>query len=117
VDTITFGHVREGVEDGGEGVSGFPGFGVRHNFDEHAFVGLELGESVFEADEAEEFVLSSRGMFHAIEMLMELIDVLTSILVAFGRLTVDWRMIEINDALDKGYLNVVLIDLEHRQSR
>jgi len=36
---------------------------------------------------------------------MELIDVLTSILVAFGRLTVDWGMIEINDALDKGYLN------------
>ena len=58
-----------------------------------------------------------RRIFHALEMVMELIDVLTSILVAFSRLTVDWRMTWINDALNKGYLNVVLIDLEHRQSR
>ena len=94
VDTITFGHVRQGVEDGGEGISGFAGLDVGHNFDEHAFVELELGESEFEADGAEEFVIqfgpSLRRIFHALEMVMELIDVLTSILV--------------------------LIDLEHRQS-
>ena len=34
------GYVRQGVEDGGEGVSGFAGLGVGHNFDKHAFVGL-----------------------------------------------------------------------------
>jgi hypothetical protein len=56
VDTITFGHVRQGVEDGGEGISGFAGLDVGHNFDEHAFVELELGESEFEADGAEEFL-------------------------------------------------------------
>ena len=62
-----------------------------------------------------QFGPSLRRIFHALEMVMELIDVLTSILVAFSRLTVDWRMTWINDALKKGYLNVVLMDLEHRQ--
>jgi hypothetical protein len=47
---------------------------------------------------------------------MELIDVLTAILVAFSRLTIDWRMTGINDALNKGHLSVVLIDLEHWES-
>ena len=65
---------------------------------------------------AEEFGPSSTRVFHAIEMFMELIDVLTSILVDFSRLTTDWRMTGINDALNKGYLNVVLIDLVHRDS-
>ena len=64
---------------------------------------------------AEEFGPSSTRVFHAIEMFMELIDVLTSILVAFSRLTTDWRMTGINDALNKDHLNVVLIDLEHRE--
>ena len=74
-----------------------------------------MSESVFETDRAEEFGPSSRRVFHAIEMFMELIDVLTSILVAFSRLTTDWRMTGINDALNKDHLNVVLIDLEHRE--
>ena len=51
---------------------------------------------------------------NAVEMLMKLIDVLTSILVAFGVLAVDWRVTGINDALDEGSLEVILIDLEHR---
>ena len=83
----------------------FAGRDVGHDFDEHAFVRSELSESVFETDRAEEFGPSSRRVFHAIEMFMELIDVLTSILVAFSRLTTDWRMTGINDALNKGHLN------------
>jgi hypothetical protein len=76
-----------------------------------------LSEYVFETDRAEEFGPSLRRVFHAIEMFMELIDVLTSILVAFSRITIDWRMTGINDALNKGHMNIVLINLLHRESR
>jgi hypothetical protein len=75
-----------------------------------------LSESVFETDGAEAFGPSSRRVFHALEMFMELIDVLTSILVAFSRFKIDWRMTGINDALNNGHLSVVLIDIEHRES-
>ena len=75
-----------------------------------------MSESVFETDRAEEFGPSSRRVFHVIEMFMEIIDILTAILVAFSRLTIDWRMTGINDALNKGHLNVILIDLEHGES-
>jgi len=45
---------------------------------------------------------------------MKLIDVVTSIFITFGGVTVDWRMSRIYNTLDEGNLNVILIDLEHR---
>jgi hypothetical protein len=73
-----------------------------------------LGESVVETDGSDQFGPSARGIFHAVEMLMKLIDVLASTFVAFGGLAVDWRMTGIDDALKEGSLNVILIYLEHR---
>jgi len=46
-------------------------------------------------------------------MLMKLIDVLASIFVAFGWHTVDW-MTGVDDALNKGHLNVLLMYFEHQ---
>jgi hypothetical protein len=47
---------------------------------------------------------------------MKLIDIVTSIFITFGGFTIDRRMSGIDNTLDEGNLNVILIDLEHRQS-
>ena len=47
---------------------------------------------------------------------MKLIDIVTSIFITFGWFTIDRWMSRIDNTLDEGNLNVVLIDLEHRQS-
>ena len=47
---------------------------------------------------------------------MKLIDIVTSIFITFSGFTIDRWMIRIDDALDEGNLDVILIDLEHRQS-
>ncbi len=74
-----------------------------------------MGESAVEADGAEKVGPCARGIFHyaAEEMLMKLIDVLASIFVAFGWHTVDW-MTGVDDALNKGHLNVLLMYFEHQ---
>ena len=45
---------------------------------------------------------------------MKLIDMVTSIFITFGGFTIDRWMIRIDNTLDEGNLNVILIDLEHR---
>ena len=50
VDAITFGNVWQCVKDGRKSVWRFAGLGVRDDFDEDTFIGIELGESASEAD-------------------------------------------------------------------
>jgi hypothetical protein len=70
-----------------------------------------LRESVFEADQCEELGRPARRIFHTVEVLMKLIDIVTSIFITFGGFTIDRWMSGIDNTLDEGNLNVVLIDL------
>ena len=55
-----------------------------------------------------------KGCTNAVKVIMKLIDVVTSIFITFGGVTVDGRMSRIDNTLDESNLNVVLIHLEHR---
>ena len=68
----------------------------------------------FRQTDVKSFGPSARRIFHAVEVLMKLVNIVTSIFITFGGLTIDRWMIRVDNTLDEGNLNVVLIDLEHR---
>ena len=62
----------------------------------------------------EKLAPSTRRVFHAVEVPEEKVAVLAAVFVAFGALAVDGWLVGVDDALNEGNCNIILVDIEAR---
>jgi hypothetical protein len=87
-------------------------FGVISHLDEHAFVGLELCESVFSSDLCKQFVVCTGTLFHTVQVSQEAVNPFAFVFETLRRIALQWRIGVRDFALYEGNGHVVLEDLE-----